>query len=277
MQTGNELKRKTIEYNPSTIKKDIVRIMEVFSEFEFSGTESSGHETRKPIFIIGMPRSGTTLIEQIISSHPDVVAGGELYALNKAVIPAFSYVNMAAPMGKRLSAVNKNIRIRCAENYLKMLPGNRRRVTDKMPANFLHVGWICLLFKNAKIIHVNRNKMATIFSCYQQYFTNGNEYAYNLHELSEYYDSYYLLMQYWNILFKERILDINYEDIVLNQEDETRKIIEFCELEWNDACLSFEKNKRTVTTLSASQVRRPIYRSSLDHWKKYAQYLDQVR
>ncbi|WP_457573753.1 tetratricopeptide repeat-containing sulfotransferase family protein [Desulfolithobacter sp.] len=273
LQVGNKLKRETVDYDPATIRKDIVRIMEVFTEFEFLNTENQGHDTRRPIFILGMPRSGTTLIEQIISSHPDVVAGGELYALNRAVAPAFSSVNMAAPMGKKLAGVNKDIRSRCVDNYLKMLPGKGRRVTDKMPSNFLHVGWICLLFNQAKIIHVKRNKMATIFSCYQQYFAHGNEYSYDLYELSEYYDSYDLLMQYWGVLFKDRIYHINYEDIVLNQEEETRKVIEYCGLEWNDACLSFEKNKRTVTTLSTGQVRQPIYKTSLNHWKNYASYI----
>ncbi len=273
LQVANSLKRQTIDYDPMTIRNDVMRIMETFTEFEFSGSEGMGHDSRRPIFILGMPRSGTTLVEQIISSHPDVSAGGELYALDRAVKAAFSRVNMAAPMGRKLAGLDRETRLRCADSYLGMLPGRTRHTTDKMPANFLHVGWICLLFNHARIIHVKRNRMATIFSCYQQYFAHGNPYAYDLRELGEYYDSYDLLTRYWEILFSNRIHHVNYEDLVLHQKEETGKLLDFCALDWNDDCLAFERNRRVVTTLSAGQVRQPIYTSSLDHWQNYADFL----
>jgi tetratricopeptide (TPR) repeat protein len=277
LTVGNKLKRQTVDYDPANIKKDVMLLLEVFTESEFIDNENlTSHSQVHPIFIVGMPRSGSTLVEQIISSHPEVYAGGELNALDKTVTSSYHLINMEAQRGKRLAGINKDIRKKLAADYLQNIPNIKKgqsSLTDKMPYNIFHIGWINLIFNNAKIIHVKREKLATIFSCYQQFFTKGHTYTYNLEELSGYYDSYTLLMEYWELLFSRKIYRIQYEDLITNQEEEIKRMIHYCGLKWDSSCLSFEKNRRTVTTASNTQVRRPIYRKALDHWKHYEKYL----
>lgn len=277
LQTGNTLKRQTIQYDPNTIKNDVVILLEAFTEFEFSECQITGHESKAPIFILGMPRSGTTLVEQILSSHPLVQGGGELYTLDNVVKKLYPHVNMGAPRGQRLAGITPDLRRQSGAEYLNLVPslkGKQQYLTDKMPQNFLHVGWIRLLFEYAKIIHVMRNKQATVLSCYQQLFTSGHNYAYDLDELSQYYDSYELLMGYWEVLFHGRIHRLHYEDLVTNQEQETQKLLQHCDIPWDASCLNFHLNPRAVTTLSTTQVRQEVYRGAIDHWKNYQDFLD---
>jgi hypothetical protein len=277
LQKANDLKRRTLNYNPNVIKNDVVTLLELFTELETIKSEIPKDTGKTPIFIIGMPRSGTTLVEQIISSHPDVYAGGEMLAFSKASELLYPHTNMLAPRGKRLLGVTHKVKEAAKACYFQGLPKTNKNIThitDKMPYNFLNIAWIHMLFSNPILIHVKRNKMANLFSCYQQNFAKGSEWSYDIGELHIFYDSIDLLTQYWKVLFPGTIYNVEYESIVENQEEETRKLIDYCGLLWNDSCLAFEKNKRKVLTASVCQVRQPIYKGSLEHWKNYATYLN---
>ncbi len=284
LREANRLKRAQLDYDPQVIRRDVAMLTEAFTEEAFRERPADpaarpGHKSRRPIFIIGMPRSGTTLVEQVLAAHPQVVAGGELAALERAVQPLYPLVQMARPRHERLAAIDERQRIQAAANYLRQLPeagGSKRRVTDKMPFNFLHVGWIFLLFANPRVVLVKRDRMATLFSCYQNHFANGNEFSYDLAELDGYYQSFELLTAYWQALFPGEIMELHYEALVTGMEAEVRRLLDYCELPWHEACLEPHKNRGRVTTLSTAQVRQPVYPDALDHWRHYAHLLEQA-
>ncbi|MCP5074045.1 MAG: tetratricopeptide repeat protein [Rhodobacteraceae bacterium] len=228
----------------------------------------SGSNSKTPIFIVGMPRSGTTLVEQILASHSSVYGAGELMAAehhSKAI-----YEDLAGLTSKELEDF--------AGNYLARLTynsGDHARVTDKMPGNFHHVGLLKLAFPEAKIINLVRDPRDTCLSIYQQYFDNSaHRYAYDLVSLAKFANSYKSLMGFWHALFPGQIYDAVYENLTTNQESESRRLLEFCGLDWQDQVLDFHKTKRVVRTASVTQVRRKMYRSSVRKWEVFAEQLE---
>jgi hypothetical protein len=229
-----------------------------------------------PVFVLGMPRSGTTLTEQIIASHPMVHGAGELPDL-EAIIQRdvgatgrpFPY-NVAALDGIKLAAWGRDY----VAGLQRRAPG-ARRITDKMPANFLDIGLIYLMLPKAKIIHVSRNPMDTCLSCFMQLFGNNyQEHTYDLAELGRYYSDYARLMEHWrSVLPSGAFLDVRYEDVVRDTESQARRIIDFCGLDWHDDCLDFHRSRRSVRTRSVMQVREPIYKSSVERWRAYEKFL----
>ena len=224
------------------------------------------------IFILGMPRSGTTLIEQIISSHSEVLGAGEL-----------SYVHrFGNAIARGISKVNTKILVDFRESYLKKLKelsNKSTTVTDKMPSNFKYVGLICSAFPDAKIVHVKRNSAATCWGNYKQHFTSKTlGYSYNLDDLITYYGLYQNLMQFWEEQYGDRIYSLKYETLTMNQEDETRKLIQYLDLKWEQECLAPQDNKRSVSTASNSskQIRQKIYQDSSQKWKKFEPFLKGV-
>ena len=224
----------------------------------------------KPIFIVGMPRSGTTLIEQIISSHSQVMGAGELNYVDQfgdAVATGKSKVDTKALMNFR-------------ENYLKKLKELSKEqimVTDKMPGNFRYIGLIRSTFPDAKIIHVKRNPAATCWGNYKCLFVKKIEgYNNSLDDLVAYYRLYQDLMKFWKKIYGNQIYDLNYETLTTNQEEETRKLIQYLNLEWEDKCLAPQNNKRIVYTASNKQVRQKVYQDSSDKWKKFAPFLNGI-
>jgi hypothetical protein len=217
-----------------------------------------------------MPRSGTSLVHQIIDSHPDVFGAGELNSLNKIVAPILNKIKDShndVLSSEDLSSIR--------HKYLKSIENfnvNEKVIIDKMPLNFRYVGFILNAIPEAKIIHMNRDAMATCWSIYKSFF-NGNAYSYNQDDLGNYYGLYKDLMIYWNNLFPNKILDVNYEKLTISQEDETRKILNYCDLDWNDNCLNFHTNQTAMKTTSALQVRQKMYQGSSEAWKKYEAYL----
>jgi len=223
--------------------------------------------TPAPIFIVGMPRSGTSLTEQILASHSAVYGAGELDALDAAIRCAVEH--FPADLTTLDSAAWKSIR----ERYLTELSchaGGAAYVSDKMPSNFLHIGAIGILFPDAKIIHCRRDPLDIGLSCFRNHFVSDQLiFTCNLTDLGRYYRHYIDLMTYWKKTRAENIYDIQYESLVTNPEREVRALLEFCELPFEDNCLSFHNSKRTVKTASAAQVRQPIYRDSLQGWRHY--------
>lgn len=224
-----------------------------------------------PIFIVGMPRSGSTLVEQILSSHPDVHGGGELSLLVEIVTDYLQLTchdeTIPADIALREEDILELGRIYTKE--LQLLAPEARRITNKMLGNFLHIGIISLILPNAKIVHCRRNPIDTCYSVYKKCFTRGHQYAYDLEDVGNYYLLYDQIMQHWKNVLPGRFLDIYCEDLVRNQEAETRRLLEYCDLEWHDGCMRFFENRRPVFTASSVQVRKPITDKSVGCWKKY--------
>jgi len=221
-----------------------------------------------------MPRSGTTLTEQIVASHPNVHGGGELpYML---AISRREIADAMATYPENIIALNKDLLAIWGRDYiakLHQLAPNAMHITDKTPANFLALGLIHVMLPNAKIIHVNRNPVATCLSCFTQVFEKLN-YTYDLSELGQYYVDYARLMKHWrSVLPTGSFLDVQYEEIVADPETQARRIINFCGLDWDDACINFYRNKRSIFTASLAQVRQPIYKSSMERWRSYERHL----
>jgi hypothetical protein len=221
-----------------------------------------------PIFIIGMPRSGTTIVEQIIASHSEVTGAGEL-----------EYVSQyGAPLATGVNTASKKAFTEFKEKYVSALlkiSNGKRYVTDKMPQNFCFIPLICSAFPEAKIIHVQRSAAATCWSNYKQYFSSQNlGYCYDLNDILAYYKLYTDLMKTWQSQYGCRIFNLSYETLTVEQEKETKKLIDYLELGWERACLSPQKNMRSVGTASQKQVRREIYQESSQAWRKYEPFLD---
>lgn len=255
-------------------------LTDTFSSKFFETAPSFGHDSNRPIFIVGMPRSGTTLVEQIISSHPQAEGGGELPEISAMVHALPKTLNSTSPYPDCIQKLDAATANGLAEHYLKRLKnvsGTALHVTDKMPGNYLHLGLIAQLFPKARIIHCRRNAVATCFSIYQQNFDGYHPYAYDLTKLGRRYQSYERLMEHWHTTLPLPILDVFYEELVQDQEQQSRRILDFCNLDWDDRVLAFEKTTRSVQTASLWQVRQPMYTSALKSWHKYEAFLSPLK
>ena len=221
-----------------------------------------------PIFIIGMPRSGTTLVEQIISSHSKVTGAGEL--------PFVSELGQQIALG--LTEINESNLIEFKKEYLlklKMLSEKNKIITDKMPQNFHYLGLIAAVFPDAKIIHVKRNPAAVCWANFRAYFLSKNlAFSYNLDDIIKYYNLYKDLMTFWRNQFPKRIYEVCYDSLTVNQEIESKKLINHIGLNWDESCLTPENNKRSVNTASNIQIREKIYKGSSNKWKNYKPFLN---
>jgi len=270
LNKGNQLRKEELNYS---IEKDLENHSIVRKMFISNIENSSSYDppTISPIFIVGMPRSGTTLVEQIISSHHKVYGAGELSALDNLIAPI---MNDYVTHNNSLSEKNfLSIRQRYLKN-LSNLNASESIITDKMPTNFKNIGFILKAFPEAKIIHLKRDAMAICWSIYQRYFpADGIGFAYDMKDVGQFYNSYTEMMSYWHELFPNQIYDISYEDLTINQEKETRKLLEYCELEWDENCLNFHTNKRAIKTASSLQVKEKMYQGSSEVWRKYEDQL----
>ena len=219
-----------------------------------------------------MPRSGTSLVEQIIASHQEVYGGGELKNLAEYSLPILTTI-----LDSDSNIISNKDLLSIRTQYLESLGKlkiSENIVTDKMPLNFQYIGFILSAFPEAKIIHLKRNPIATCWSNYKFLFVSkGNGFAFNQKDLVGYYDLYTDLMNFWHKLYPNKIYDINYEHLTNSQEEETRKLLEYCNLDWDENCLNFHTNKRAVKTISALQVREKMYQGSSEAWKKHWAYI----
>jgi tetratricopeptide (TPR) repeat protein len=275
---GNRLKRTTFTYDAAATTRWLQHVAEVFTPEVFSRlTESmsSGQSpelptSELPVFIVGMPRSGTTLIEQILSSHPQVMGAGELSALRLAVDTSGVFPDRVRQMDASLAA-------HLGRDYLaRVMPlaKGRDRLVDKMPGNFLYAGLIPLILPGARIIHARRHPVDTCLSCYTKLFSGDLLFSYELAELGGFYRAYDALMAHWrSVLPPQRFIEVEYEAVVEDIETQAKRMIEFLGLPWNEACLNFHDNRRVVRTASVNQVRKPIYKTSRGRWRKHAEHL----
>jgi len=254
----------------------------IFSRYYMRGRPREGNDSELPVFIVGMPRSGTTLIEQILASHSKVYGAGELNNIKQIAQRTPELSQVKAPYPQCVPMLKPGAIDKMAKDYLvqlQQLAGSEsrsediKRIVDKHPLNFMNIGLILMLFPNAKIIHTVRDSIDTCLSCYFQNFTRGQDYSFDIAALGHFYNDYSRLMEHWKSLFPGKILDLHYENMIENQESESRRLVEYCGLEWEDRCLQFHKTRRSVKTASFMQVRQPIYKSSIGRWKKYRHQL----
>jgi tetratricopeptide (TPR) repeat protein len=272
---GCRLKRERIEYNADNNQLIAQNICKTFTPERIESLRGAGSDSRAPIFVLGMPRSGTTLTETIIASHPDVYGAGELPDLLQIIGQTAGEPPVGYPLN--LPLLTKADLTRMGTQYVEQLmrrSPSSPHITDKMPANYLGVGMIHLMLPNAKIIHVKRNPVDTCVSGFTRLFNKSQHQSYNLRELGRYYRDYLTIMAHWReVLPAGSFYEIQYEDLVANQEEESRKLISFCGLDWNEACLDPHKTERNVKTASVTQVRQPVYKSSVERWRVYEKFL----
>ena len=274
LELGNNLKKEQLNFK---IKKEIKlfnQIIKVFENVDLKKIKSKNE--CNAIFILGMPRSGTSLVEQIISSHSNVFGAGELPILSNIVKEQFME-NEELQLTRLLEIMNDESKIdairKIYTNFIKFFNLKEQFITDKAPLNFRWVGFIKIMFPNAKIIHCERDYKNNSLSLYKNLFEGGLGFTYNENDLIEYYKQYIKLMKFWDSKIDKPFLNVKYEALINDNENEVKKIINFCNLKWEENCLSFHKNKTPIKTMSTAQARKPIYKSSLNSFEKYKKYL----
>jgi tetratricopeptide (TPR) repeat protein len=274
---GNRLKRSTFVYDSEETDRWIAEIVASFTPALMDKFSGAGYASEVPVFVVGMPRSGTTLVEQILASHPNIHGAGELTVLQDLVARGPARKSGAGPdYPKLLDELLPEDLFDLGREYEQRMravaqPGHR--VVDKNPTNFLYAGLIHLILPNARIIHCRRDPVDTCLSCYTKLFRDVR-FARDLRELGSYYRCYEALMSHWrDVLPAGRFTEVHYEHVVDDLEGQARRLIEFCGQDWNAACLRFHETHRSVRTASVNQVRQPIYRSSVGRWRPYAPYL----
>ena len=278
---GNADKRALIKYDPVETELQAHKIKETFNAGIFDQQPAATPTDRTPIFIVGMPRAGSTLVEQILASHSEVEGTGELpyvimisNALSTRGTTGAAYPEVVGEFdAAQLTGLGRSYLHHAATHC----PGDKPYFTDKMPANFSHVGFIHLILPHAKIIDARRDPMATCVANYRQLFAQGKNQSYDLTELGEYYLQYADTMSHWDEVLPGRVLRVQYEDVVADLEAQVRRILDHCGLPFEDACVEFHRSARPVNTASSEQVRQPIYQSAVEFWKHYEPYLDELR
>jgi Flp pilus assembly protein TadD len=277
---GNEKRRKDEWYDPVQTQVLNEAIIEVFDAGLLQGKRGAGCADPSPIFIVGLPRSGSTLIEQILASHSQVEGTAELpylgrvaTSLNRNRADGINYPAAVRELGsEHLRAMG--------EDYLRMAKMHRVRGTprfiDKMPNNFPHVGLLALILPNARIIDARRHPLDACLSCYRQLFARGQPFTYDLVDIGEYYLQYQAMMDHWHTVLPGHVLTVQYEELIADFEPGVRRLVEFCGLPWEDDCLRFHETERPIRTASSEQVRRPISADAVGRWRKYESHLGEL-
>ena len=280
-ERGNALKRSELKYKPEIAERNLRLQAEVCTAEFFAARRGSGDPRADPIFIVGLPRSGSTLIEQILASHSKVDGTLELPEIPRLV---HQFRNRVADEAPKYPAVLGGLSAQelreLGETYLEQTRVYRRGAPffiDKMPGNFRDIGFIQLILPNAKIIDARREAMACCFGNFKQLFVSGHEFTYSLEDMGRYYRNYADLMEHWDRVLPGKVLRVRHDEVVNDLESSVRRLLEFCGLDFEPACLEFHKTPRGVRTMSSEQVRRPIYREGLDQWRNYAPWLEPLR
>lgn len=274
---GNQLKRSTLRYSSDNHIKFIDSMIATFTSKMLAEMGSTGCDDPSPIFIVGLPRAGSTLLEQILASHSLVDGTMELHEILGLAANLSKKRQNSETYPSNVQRIPPDTLKKLGEKFIQDTSVYRQQAPyfiDKMPNNFMHIGLIKSILPNAKIIDARRNPMACCFSGFKQLFGEGQEFSYSLADIAQYYQSYLKLMAHWNTLYPNQILTVQHEDVVNDTEAQVRRILDYCGLDFEEACLSFYKNKRAVKTPSSEQVRQPIYTSGLQQWKNYEAHLD---
>lgn len=275
---GNAARRRP--YDPGEHTRWVDRRLEYLTPSKLHDLPRASQGGRRPVFIIGMPRSGTSLVEQILASHPQVFGAGELAMLSRVARLAASYdPNGGQLYPDALDGISLHAANKLAAEYLSelnALDSSATYVTDKMPLNFLYLGIIAVMFPDAHVIHCTRDPLDTCLSCYFTNFTFGHEFSTDLRNLGLFHRDYQRLMHHWTRVLNFPMLEVKYEDVVNDLGGQVRRMLEYLDLPWDERCLQFYRTRRHVSTASREQVGRPIYSSSVGRWRKYEKHLDEL-
>ena len=277
-ERGNALKKEQLRYNADQSEKELKSLIETCTPAVLQPERGSGCPAPDPIFIVGLPRAGSTLLEQILSSHSQVDGTFELPNMMAIAhrLNGRQFVNKEARYPKILSELTLEKLRSLSDEYIRgtrIHRGEAPFFTDKMPNNFRHIGLISMILPNARIIDARRHPMGCCFSGFKQLFAEGQDYTYGLEEIGRYYRNYVALMDHWDEVLPGKVLRVQYEDVVADLEGEVRRILDYCELSFETSCIDFYKAERAVRTPSSEQVRQPIYQGGIDQWQNYEEYL----
>ena len=275
-QAANEIVAEGRRYKPLAMESQVDRLIRAFDVKRLSTARAGGNPSERPIFVVGMPRSGTTLTEQILASHPDIAGAGELGYFNHMAYELSRKSGHGDEPASDADGLDAGTLASCAEGYLEQLAGvsaETLRVVDKMPMNFMQLGLIALTFPNARVIHCRRDPLDTCLSCYFENFHEDQRYGTRLESLGHHYRQYERLMRHWREALPLPLLEVQYEETVADVEAQARRMIAFCGLNWDDRCLDFHRTARAVNTPSRWQVRQPIYSTSVARWRRYERHL----
>ena len=276
--TGNQRQREQVYYDPNEFASRQKEIREVFSAEFLAANEGAGHDAADPILIVGLPRSGSTLVEQILASHSQVEGTAELPELGNLTNMLGRYRPDDMRFPRVLTALRSRDWRSLGLRYLKKTRPYREtdkpRFTDKLPNNYPLIGFLHLILPNATVINTLRHPLDTLLGNYKQLYGKGQHFTYDMIDLADYYRQYHETMEHWRNVLPGKVLDVHYEDTVLDLEDQVRRILGHCGLEFEEACLRPWETKRAVKTASSEQVRQPIYTSSLGKWRHYESHLD---
>jgi len=269
---GNSARRQQEHYDAVETQTITDRIIDVFEQRFLEDRAGNGNADQAPVFIVGLPRSGSTLIEQILASHSQIDATHELPDLERII-------GRIADYPETLRSLSTNDLTELDTQYLESTQLYRAGAaffTDKMPNNFRHAGLLKLILPNAKVINARRHPLDSCLGCYKQLFFRSQPYTYDLFELGEYYLEYHRLMDHWHQLLPEHVLDLHYEELVSDPEQQIRRLLDYCRLPWEDACLQFHQTERAIESASSEQVRQPIYKTSVNRWRNYEEQLEEL-
>ncbi|MEQ1547223.1 MAG: sulfotransferase [Chakrabartia sp.] len=282
-ERGNRLKREEVGYDWRRISNEIALQIEHCTPELFAKTSGAGCKAADPIFILGLPRAGSTLLEQILSSHSQVEGTMELPNILALAhkLDGRRRIDEEARYPANLGELRHEELTAFGEAFIRDTQIQRKQGTpffiDKMPNNFRHIGLIHMILPNAKIIDARRGAMGCCFSGFKQLFAEGQEFTYGLEEVGRYYKDYVALMDHWDTLLPGKVLRVHYEDVVADIESQVRRLLDFCGLPFEEACINFHKTERAVRTASSEQVRQPIFKSGVDQWENFSLYLDPLR
>lgn len=278
-RTGNRLKVRTHGFDPRAHTAYINRLIARFDAETLACCRSFGLTDERPVFIVGMPRSGTTLVEQILASHPVFHGAGELDTLPRLVAELSGRLGSEQPFPECLERLDAETSRQLARHYLERLPTvdpNVRRISDKLPGNYARLGLIALLLPRARVIHVRRDPLDTCLSCYFHDFARAQRFSHDLDHLAGVYRDYQRLMAHWRAILPLELLEVDYERLIHEPESSIRTMLSFCGLERDDRCLDFHRNARPVATASFWQVRQPLYTDAIGRWRRYRRHLQSL-
>jgi hypothetical protein len=277
-ERGNALKKSQSRYRPEPVERNTRLQQAICTREFFAARRGVGCDSPDPIFIVGLPRSGSTLLEQILASHSKVEGTMELADIPRLVLELQGREpnsdNPRYPAG--LQTLEPGEFLRLGQKYIsdtRVYRTDKARFIDKMPNNFRHLGLIHLILPNAKIIDARRNAMACCFSNFKQLFAAGQEFTYSLEDIGRYYRTYLELMAHWDSVLPGTVLRVEHEDVVDDLEANVRRILDFCGLEFEPQCVEFYKTERSIRTASSEQVRRPIFKEGIDQWRNFEPWL----
>ncbi|HZF27307.1 MAG TPA: sulfotransferase, partial [Steroidobacteraceae bacterium] len=281
-ERGNALKKPQTRYRADVMERQLRAQASVCTREFFAGLPDTGCKSAEPIFIVGLPRAGSTLLEQILASHSRVEGTMELADIPRLVheLEGRQTIESAPRYPAALRELDAGRFREFGEKYLadtRVYRGGKPHFIDKMPNNFRHIGLIHLILPNAKIIDARREPMACCFSNFKQLFASGQEFTYSLEDIGRYYRAYVELMAHWDAVLPGTVLRVQHEQLVEDFEPSVRRILDFLGLEFESACLEFYKTERSVRTASSEQVRQPIYREGLEQWRNFEPWLGPLR